>query len=143
MIGPRVLVVAAAALLPAAAAAPAPAFADAAVAVHARVAITLTVADNGRTIRVRRGQQIDVLLKVDPRQFPDRSTWWSGIVEYGAALSVRPQTQMLVRGAAGADFRAVGHGEAALSSTRRPCPAVPGKPTCHSMQAWQVMVEVR
>lgn len=105
--------------------------------------IALTVADNGRRVRVHRGDHILVHLAVDPSRYPDPASWWGAVAESGRALRARPQTMMPVRGATLGHYRAVARGQATLSSTRPACPPQPSGPTCHALLAWSVTVDVR
>ena len=105
--------------------------------------ITLTIRDNGRHIRVHLGDNVLVRLRVNPHTSPDPTTWWRPIAEDGGSLTVRPQTAMSVRGTTLGRYRAVARGEATLSSTRSVCPQHGNGPTCHSMQGWNVTVDVR
>jgi hypothetical protein len=105
--------------------------------------VKLTNADNGRHVRVHRGQRISVVLAVDPKQDPEPTTWWHSISEQGAALSVRPQTWMPVRGVTMGRFKAVVRGEATVSSARAVCPSSPNRPICHAVQGWSVVIDVR
>jgi hypothetical protein len=104
---------------------------------------TLTVGDNGRRIRVRRGEDVLVRLRVDPRTSPDPRMWWRAIGEFGRPLTARPQTAVSVRGMTRGRYRAVARGEARLSSSRSVCRRHGNGPTCHSMQRWAVTVDVR
>lgn len=103
--------------------------------------ITLTDADSGRRVYLRRDTYVLVSLRVGPHS--DSTTWWRGISEHGRALQVRPQTAMSMRGVTLARFQAVARGEATLSSSRAVCPQHGTGPTCHSMQSWSVTVDVR
>jgi hypothetical protein len=105
--------------------------------------ITLTAGDNGRRIRVRRGEDVLVRLRVDPRTSPDPATWWRAIGESGRPLTVRPQTAVSVRGLTRGRYQAVAPGEATLSSSRSVCPRHGNRPRCHSVQRWNVTVDVR
>ena len=105
--------------------------------------ITLTVADNGRHIRVPRGEHVMVQLKVVPRRTADRSTWWHPITEQGRALQTRVVGTMIPRGVTAGHYYAVRRGEATLSSARAACPATTDGPTCFAMQVWSVTVDVR
>lgn len=109
---------------------------------HVKV-ITLTVHDNGKTIRVSRGEQIRVTLAVDLKQNPDASTWWHAVTESGGALKPLPQTLMAARGVTNARYQVTAKGRATLSSSRAVCPSHSGAPACHSMQSWQVKITVR
>jgi hypothetical protein len=104
--------------------------------------ITLRVADNGRHIRVPRGEHVMVQLSVRPRT-SDPSTWWHSIGETGRALRARPVGTMTPRGVTAGHYFAVHRGEATLSSERAACPSTAGSPTCHAMQGWSVTVDVR
>jgi hypothetical protein len=105
--------------------------------------VTLTVADNGRQVRVHRGTHIMVRLAVNPHQDPDPTTWWHAVSESGPALRARPQTLMAARGRTLGHYLAVARGTATLSSSRAVCPQTGTGPTCHAMQGWNVTVEVR
>jgi len=108
-----------------------------------RKTVRLSVADNGKTIHVKRGQQIMVTLAVNLKHNPDASTWWHAVDESGNALKALPQTLMAMRGVTNARYQAVAKGKATLSSSRAVCPQHPGGPTCHSLQGWQVKIDVR
>jgi hypothetical protein len=118
----------------------APGTADA--ATRAARTVTLTVADNGRHIRVHKGENVLVRLRVDPRQNPDPTTWWRAIDESGHSLRARPQTAISIRGLTRGRYQAVARGQATLSSSRSVCPQNGTGPTCHSMQGWNVTVDV-
>ena len=105
--------------------------------------VTLTVADNGRQVRVHRGEQVLVRLSVNPRRDPDPTTWWRAIDESGRALQARPQTAIAIRGTTRGRYQAVARGTAVLSSSRAVCPAQNNGPTCHALQGWSVTVDVR
>jgi len=120
-----------------AAATPAPA------APPGHASITLTVADNGRHVWVRRGDDVLVWLSVDIRQNPDPATWWRPIDESGPALRARPQIALPVRGSTLGRFRAVARGEATLSSSRALCAPRTNGPVCHAIQGWGVTLHVR
>lgn len=133
------------ALVATAALAAAPGTADAATrASYAPAAktVTLTVADNGRHIWVHRGENVLVRLRVDPRRNPDPTTWWRAIDESGHSLRARPQTAISIRGLTRGRYQAVARGQATLSSSRSVCPQNGTGPTCHSMQGWNVTVDV-
>jgi hypothetical protein len=104
-------------------------------------AITLTAADNGRHVRVRRGAHIKVRLLVDPSQDP--TTWWRPVDETGRALRALPQTLPAIRGTTLGRYKAVARGTATLSSARAACPQTGSGPTCHAIQGWTVTVDVR
>jgi hypothetical protein len=105
--------------------------------------ITLTAADNGRRIRLHRGENVLVQLRVNLRESPDPTTWWRAIGEAGRALKVRPQTAISIRGTTRGHYQAVARGRAVLSSSRSVCPQRADGPTCHSMQGWNVTIDVR
>jgi hypothetical protein len=105
--------------------------------------ITLTVADNGRHIRVPRGEHVMVRLAVEHRRTADPSTWWRPIAEQGRALQTRPVGTMIPRGVTSGHFYALHPGEATLSSARAACPSSGNAPTCFAMQGWSVTVDVR
>ncbi|WP_433306994.1 hypothetical protein ACQP2F_22305 [Actinoplanes sp. CA-030573] len=104
--------------------------------------ITVTTADNGKHVRVHKGEYVLVRLRLDPRANPDATTWWRAIRESGRPLQVRPQTAVSVRGTTRGRYKAVAPGSATLSSSRAVCPAHGTTPTCHSMQSWTVTVDV-
>jgi hypothetical protein len=104
---------------------------------------TLTVADNGKTIHVPRGRHILVRLAVNPKQNQDATTWWHGITESGDALKAQSPGIVARPGVTEARYEAIARGEATLSSSRAVCPQHPGAPSCHSMQGWQVTIDVR
>ena len=106
-------------------------------------AITVTSADNGKTIHVARGERVMVTLAVNLKHNPDATTWWHAITESGGALKELPQTFMVPRGVTAARYDAIAAGKATLSSTRAVCPTHSGAPTCHSMQSWHVTIDVR
>ena len=105
--------------------------------------VTLTARDNGQRIRVRRDEYVLVRLRVDPRTSPDPTTWWRAIGESGRPLTPRPQTAVSVRGMTQGRYQAIAWGKATLSSSRSVCPRHGNGPMCHSMQRWNVTVDVR
>ncbi len=105
--------------------------------------ITLTVADNGKTIHVARGKQVVVKLVVKVKHNPDATTWWHPVTESGEALEALSPALIAHPGVTDARYRAIAKGEATLSSSRAVCPQHSDKPACHSMQGWQVTVDVR
>jgi hypothetical protein len=109
---------------------------------HTKV-IALTVADNGKTIHVVRGEAVMVKLAVTLKQNPDPTTWWHAVTESGDALKALPQTLMAARGVTIARYKAIAKGKATLSSSRAVCPQQSDTPTCHSVQGWQVTIDVR
>src|SRR4051794_37103473 len=54
--------------------------------------VTLTAVDTGRYVHLRRGEDLVVVLRLDPSTDP--TTWWRPIDESGGSLSVLPQTAM-------------------------------------------------
>lgn len=98
--------------------------------------------DNGREVRVHAGEQVDVTLTVDPRQYPDPAVWWGAIVLTGNALSRIPQNIMPVRGHTVGRFVAVHPGNSELTSKRAVCPPSKDHPTCHAVQGWSVTIDV-
>ncbi len=78
--------------------------------------ITLTYADNGRTLCVRRGTAVQVYLRGTP------ANKWMAIRASGDALA--PHTHgrlMLAPGVTGASFLAAHPGTATITSSREPC----------------------
>src|SRR3954453_3831407 len=57
--------------------------------------------------------------------------------------AVLPQTAMSVRGTTLGRYQAVARGEATLRTSRSVCPRHDTGPACHSMQHWNVTVDVR
>ena len=105
---------------------------------------TLDLTDNGRTVCTRRGQRINVVLRVDPTEASAPEQWWQPVDLSGRALSTVPMTVMPMRGTTLASFQATSRGTAQLSSTRSICPPpAPGRVTCEAMMAWWVRVTVR
>ena len=58
-----------------------------------RSLITLTSADNGRTICARRGGRVEVALTVDWRQAPAPEQWWQPVSLSGTALTALHTTR--------------------------------------------------
>jgi len=109
-----------------------------------RSVITLTSADNGRTVCVRRAGRVEVALAVDPAQAPVPEQWWDPVSLDGTALTVLPNTRMPQRGTTLAHFRATSRGTANLSSSRHPCPPPPPDgASCMAMESWSATVIVR
>jgi hypothetical protein len=108
---------------------------------HGRT-VRLTAADNGRTIRVARGEQIDVTLAVKPAA-DDATTMWHPIAESGRALTELSPPFFTPRGVTEARYLAAARGKATLTSSRAVCPQHPGAPSCHAMLGWRVTVRVR
>ena len=105
--------------------------------------ITLTVADNGRHLRVPLGEHVMVQLRVNPPRDVDPSTWWRPITERGHALQARVVGTMIPRGVTAGHYYAAHRGQATLSSARAACPATDNGPTCFAMQGWSVTLDVR
>jgi hypothetical protein len=113
-------------------------------------ALTVTTADNGKTLCVRTGTEVMVLLRGTP------ATMWTSIRSSSAILRPRADPRlMLQRGVTGAAFDAAGSGLAAITSLRYPCrilaPADPGSTTsattapparCGAVMAFRVTIEV-
>jgi hypothetical protein len=108
--------------------------------------LNLTERDNGESFCVRRGTQVNVLL---------RSNNWHGgqvnsqsfatVQDSGHALRAQVSSQMAIRGATIARYRAVQHGTDTLSSSRANCMPSHDRHhvSCHSQQAWSVSITVR
>jgi hypothetical protein len=78
--------------------------------------ITITYADNGRTLCVRRGTAVQVYLKGTP------TNRWSAIHATGDALTPHANGRLLLRlGVTGASFLAANRGTATIRSFRQPC----------------------
>ena len=78
--------------------------------------ITITYADNGRTLCVRRGTAVQVFLKGTP------ANRWSAIHASGDALAPHANGRMtLALGVTGASFLAAHPGTATLRSFQQPC----------------------
>jgi hypothetical protein len=106
--------------------------------------VTLRADDVGRTVCAHRGQEIDVVLVVDPVEGTVPEQWWHPVELSGAALTVLPMTLMAVQGTTLARYRASAHGRATLSSERHPCaPPPPGGVSCDTIESWSVTVLVR
>ena len=78
--------------------------------------ITITYADNGRTLCVRRGTAVQVFLKGTP------TNRWSDIHVSGDALAPRANGRLMLQvGVTGAAFLAAHPGTATLRSFQQPC----------------------
>jgi hypothetical protein len=78
--------------------------------------ISVTVGDNGKTLCVRSGAKIDVLLQGSP------DAMWAPVTATGAALTAAPNGKgTLMIGVTGGFFTAVGTGTTVLSSTKPAC----------------------
>jgi hypothetical protein len=78
--------------------------------------ITITYADNGRTLCVRRGTAVEVFLKGTP------TNRWSDIHASGDALTPRANGGLMLQaGVTGASFVAAHPGTATLRSFQQPC----------------------
>ena len=107
-------------------------------------AITLTNADNGRSVCVRRGTAVQVYLR------GTRASRWSGIHASSGVLQPRGNGHgLLALGVTGASFVAAGPGTAAITSFRLVCPTPPpnsgaqsGTEECGAILAFRVSVRV-
>jgi hypothetical protein len=83
----------------------------------ARIALmTITYADNGRTLCVRRGTAVQVFLKGTP------TNRWSAIHASGDALAPHADGRLMLQvGVTGASFLAAHPGTATLRSFQQPC----------------------
>jgi len=91
--------------------------------------ITITYADNGRTLCVRRGTAVQVYLKGTP------TNRWSAIHATGDALTPHANGRLLLMlGVTGASFLAANQGTATIRSFRQPCGpnATPGNQAAQS-----------
>lgn len=105
---------------------------------------TLRTDDGGRTVCAHRGQEIDVVLVVDPVEGTVPEQWWHPVDLTGTALTAMPMTLMAIRGTTLARYRVRAHGRATLSSERHPCvPPPPGGVSCDTIESWSVTVLVR
>jgi hypothetical protein len=106
--------------------------------------VTLRADDGFRTFCAHRGQEIRVVLVVDPVDGTVPEQWWHPVELSGTALTALPMTLMAIRGTTLARYRASAHGRATLSSERHPCvPPPPGGVSCDTIQSWSVTVLVR
>ena len=109
-----------------------------------RSLITLTSADNARTICARRGGRVEVALTVDWRQAPAPEQWWQPVSLSGTALTALPDTVMPRSGTTLARYHVTTRGTATLSSTRQVCAPPPtGGASCLAMESWSATVVVR
>jgi hypothetical protein len=109
---------------------------------HAISRITLTEADNGRRVCVRRGETITVMLRVSSLQSTDVAQRWSPIAASGPALRAQPHPLIAIRGVTMSRYRAVMRGHARLYSSRLACARWVHGPRCHTRQAWNATVIV-
>jgi hypothetical protein len=111
--------------------------------------LTITAADNGKTLCVRAGTAILVLLR------GTAGDQWTTIRSSSAVLAPRPDPRMMLqRWVTGAAFKAAHPGMAAITSARYPCrvppPADPGSTTsttsppvhCGAIMGFRVTVQV-
>jgi hypothetical protein len=105
--------------------------------------ITLTEADNGRRVCVRRGETITVMLRVSSAQSADAAQRWSPITASGWALRAQPQPLIAIRGLTISRYQAVMRGQSRLYSSRSACTRWVHGPRCHSRQAWDATIIVR
>lgn len=108
--------------------------------------ITITYADNGRTLCVRRGTAVQVFLKGTP------TNRWSAIHASNAVLKPHANGRMtLALGVTGASFLAARPGTAAITSSRQVCgpkatppsaAAQPGTPECGVILGFRATVKV-
>jgi hypothetical protein len=78
--------------------------------------ITITYADNGRTLCVRRGTAVQVYLRGTP------ANKWMAIHASGDALVPRAHGRLMLKpGMTGASFLAAHPGTATITSSREPC----------------------
>jgi len=106
--------------------------------------ITLTNADNGRTVCVRRGAAVLVYLQ------GTRAGRWSVI--HASSSVLRPHANghgLLALGVTGASFVAARPGTASITSTRPACPTPPpnsgaqsGTEECGAIRGFRVRVRV-
>ena len=109
-----------------------------------RRVITLTNADNGRSVCVRRGTAVLVYLRGAP------ASRWSVIHASSAVLRPRANGRgLLALGMTGASFVAVRPGTASITSTRPVCPTPPpnsmsqsGTVECGAILGFRVSVRV-
>jgi hypothetical protein len=106
--------------------------------------ITLTTADNGRSVCVRRGAAVQVYLK------GTQTSRWSVIHASSAVLKPHASGHlMLALGVTGASFVAARPGTAAITSFRQVCPTPPpnsgaqsGVLECGAILGFRVSVRV-
>lgn len=102
------------------------------------VTLTLTVADNGRTVCLVKGG--DIWVNLDGSK--DRP--WSPVKVTGTAvLEARNSGFVLLPGDAGAVYEATGNGDARLTSFRPLCAGGPNRVPCTGLVRWTVTVLVR
>jgi hypothetical protein len=106
--------------------------------------ITLTNADNGRSVCVRRGTAVQVYLR------GAQASRWSAIHASSAVLQPRANGHMLLAvGVTGASFAAARPGTASITSIRMVCPTPPpnsgaqsGTEECGVILGFRVSVRV-
>jgi hypothetical protein len=105
-----------------------------------RTTITLTNADNKKTLCVLPGVGLFVALQGTPKEF------WAAVASSSPALQRRPNGALsLPVGVTGAFFVAVVPGTATLTSTLRPCPAKPparAAKVCLKLEKFSVTIKV-
>ena len=107
--------------------------------------ITLTNADNGRSVCVRRGSAVQVYLR------GTQASRWSAIRASSGVLQPRANGHsLLALGVTGASFVAARPGTASLTSIRQACPTPPpnsgaqsGTVECGAILGFRVRVRVR
>ena len=106
--------------------------------------ITLTSADNGRSVCVRRGTTVQVFLR------GTKASRWSAIHASSGALQPRANGHLLLAlRVTGASFVAAHPGTASITSTRQACPTPPpnagsqsGTVECGAILGFRVTVRV-
>ena len=106
--------------------------------------ITLTSADNGRSVCVRRGTTVQVFLR------GTKASRWSAIRASSGALQPRANGHLLLAlGVTGVSFVAAHPGTASITSTRQACPTPPpnagsqsGTVECGAILGFRVTVRV-
>jgi hypothetical protein len=94
--------------------------------------------DSGRSICMQVGQRLLVILRA-PASGRD---WARPRPSARGYLVAAPMSLMLVRGATGANFRAVKPGTVYLRSSRPVCAPKPGAVSCQAVQAWSVQLVI-
>ena len=105
----------------------------------AQGAVTVTEADNGKTVCVVRGTRIAVLLRATT------SSRWAPVAGEGTVLTRAAAGRgSLPVGVTGAFYTASRAGEEQLDSSRAACPsATPGTVRCGAVIAYTVTIDVR
>jgi hypothetical protein len=95
--------------------------------------LTISNADNGKTVCVRPGTALLVLLRDG-----------AGPIRYSGPLTPRPDGRlMLMRGETGAAFTAGRAGVATITSVISPCASEPGPMHCLVLMLFRARVEIR